>query len=130
MRKLSTMVTKQDNLREEVRFRLLRLLSENPEMSQRELARAVGVSTGGVHYVINALVDKGLIKLSNFTAAEDKRRYSYLLTPEGVEEKIRLTRRFVFSKMAEYEALRAEIKEIRADLSEQDLHAIQIFIGE
>lgn len=124
------MVTKQDSLREDVRFRLLRLLNNNPEMSQRELARAVGVSTGGVHYVLNALVDKGFIKLSNFTAAEDKRRYAYLLTPKGVEEKIRLTRRFVLRKMAEYEALRAEIEEIGADLSERDLRAIRNLIGE
>lgn len=124
------MVTKQDSLREEVRFRLLRLLSENPEMSQRELARAVGISNGGVHYVINALVDKGFLKLSNFTAAEDKRRYAYLLTPKGVEEKVRLTRRFVLRKMAEYEALRAEIEEIKADLPDHDLRAIRSLIGE
>lgn len=123
------MVTKQDSLREEVRFRLLRLLSENPEMSQRELARAVGISNGGVHYVINALIDKGFLKLSNFTSAEDKRRYAYLLTPKGVEEKVRLTRRFVLRKMAEYEALRAEIEEIQADLSDHDLCAIRSLIG-
>lgn len=124
------MVTKQDSLREEVRFRLLRLLSENPEMSQRELARAVGISNGGVHYVINALVDKGFLKLSNFTSAEDKRRYAYLLTPKGVEEKVRLTRRFVLRKMAEYEALRAEIEEMQADLSDHDLRAIRSLIGD
>jgi EPS-associated MarR family transcriptional regulator len=124
------MVTKQDSLREEVRFRLLRLLSENPEMSQRELARAVGISNGGVHYVINAFVDNGFLKLSNFTSAEDKRRYAYLLTPKGVEEKVRLTRRFVLRKMAEYEALRAEIEEMQADLSDHDLCAIRSSIGE
>ncbi|SNS28735.1 MarR family EPS-associated transcriptional regulator [Antarctobacter heliothermus] len=123
------MVTKQDKFREEVRFRLLRLLNENPEMSQRELARAVGVSNGGVHYVINALVSKGLLKLSNFTAAEDKRRCAYLLTPKGVEEKARLTRRFVLRKMAEYEALQAEIEEIKADLSDEDNRAIRSLIG-
>jgi len=124
------MATKQDNLREEVRFRLLRLLNENPEMSQRDLARAVGVSNGGVHYVINALVDKGLLKLSNFSAAEDKRRYAYLLTPKGVEEKTRLTRRFVLRKMAEYKALQAEIEEINAELlSGEDNNAVRILIG-
>ncbi|MBC7180625.1 MAG: winged helix-turn-helix transcriptional regulator, partial [Roseovarius sp.] len=70
------MATQRDKLREDVRFRILRLLQENPEMSQRDLARAVGVSTGGIHYVLSALLDKGLIKLGNFTAAEDRRRYA------------------------------------------------------
>ena len=66
------MTTQRDRLREDVQFRILRLLQDNPEMSQRDLAKAVGVSTGGIHYVLNALLDKGLLKLGNFTAAEDK----------------------------------------------------------
>lgn len=119
------MTTRRDKLREDVRFRILRLLQENPEMSQRELAKAVGVSTGGIHYVLNALVEKGMLKLSNFTAAEDKRRYAYKLTPQGIAEKARLTRRFMIRKLAEYEALKAEIDEVGADLSEQDLAEIR-----
>ena len=123
------MVTKQDNLRDEVRFRLLRLLSENPEMSQRELARAVGISTGGVHYVINALVDKGFIKLSNFTAAEDKRRYAYLVTRKGIEEKIKLTRIFIAIKTAEYEAISAELEELFREIPKPELDAIMVSLG-
>jgi len=108
--------TRRDRLREDAQFRILRLLQDNPEMSQRDLARAVGVSTGGIHYVLNALLDKGLIKLGNFTAAEDKRRYAYVLTRKGLTEKARLTHAFLARKMEEYEALRAEIEDVRAEI--------------
>jgi EPS-associated MarR family transcriptional regulator len=114
------MAGQQDKLREDAQFRILRLLHDNPEMSQRELAKAVGISAGGVHYVINALVEKGLIKLGNFTAAEDKRRYAYILTRKGIAAKADLTRRFLGRKMAEYEALRAEIEAIRLEIGDDD----------
>jgi EPS-associated MarR family transcriptional regulator len=119
------MTTQRDKLREDVQFRILRLLQENPEMSQRDLAKAVGVSTGGIHYVLSALVDKGLLKLSNFTAAVDKRRYAYVLTPAGIAAKATLTRKFLIRKMAEYEALKAEIEEVRGDLSETQMSEIR-----
>ena len=118
------MTTHRDKLREDVKFRVLRLLQANPEMSQRELAKAVGVSTGGIHYVLNALAEKGMLKIGNFTAASDKRRYAYVLTPKGIVEKAELTRHFMIRKLAEYEALRAEIDIIRADLSEQEQAAL------
>lgn len=95
---------------------MLRLLQENPEMSQRELAAAVGVSVGGIHYVLNALIDKGLVKLGNFTAAEDKRRYAYILTAKGISEKVAITRRFLARKMEEYEALKAEIDSLTLEI--------------
>ena len=85
-------------------------------MSQRELASAVGVSVGGMHYVLNALIDKGLVKVGNFTAAEDKRRYAYVLTPNGLKEKIAITRRFLARKMEEYEALKEEIDSLQEEL--------------
>ena len=110
------MTSKRTKLQEDTHFRVLRLLQENPEMSQRELAEAVGVSVGGIHYVLNALIDKGLVKLGNFTAAEDKRRYAYILTPTGIAEKAALTRRFLARKMAEYEALRKEIEELQGQV--------------
>ena len=118
------MKTQRDKLREDVKFRILRLLMDKPEMSQRELARAVGVSTGGVNYVLKALVEKGLVKLSNFTAAEDKRRYAYQLTPHGITEKARLARRFMLRKMAEYEALKAEIEDVGAELTDEERQSI------
>jgi EPS-associated MarR family transcriptional regulator len=119
------MSTLRNKLREDAKFRILRLLDDNPEMSQRELAQAVGVSTGGIHYMLTALVEKGALKLANFTAAEDKRRYAYKLTPQGIAEKARLTRRFMVRKLAEYEALKVEIEVVRADLSEQDMAEIR-----
>lgn len=82
-------------------------------MSQRELAQSVGISVGGIHYALRALVDDGLIKMSNFTASDDKRRYAYILTPKGIAEKASLTADFVKRKMAEYEALREEIEKLR-----------------
>lgn len=78
-------------LQEDVRFRVMRLLQENPHISQRELAQKVGVSVGSVHYFLNALVDKGFVKLGNFTASNDKRRYAYILTPNGIAENVAIT---------------------------------------
>ncbi len=115
------MAGQQNKLQDDVRFRILRLLEQNPEMSQRDLAQAVGISTGSVHYVLKALVDKGLVKLGNFTASEDKRRYSYVLTPKGISEKAALTRRFLIRKMAEFEMLKAEIEEVGRGLSDIEL---------
>jgi EPS-associated MarR family transcriptional regulator len=111
------MASKRTKQQEDTHFRVLRLLQENPEMSQRELAEAVGVSVGGIHYVLNALIDKGLVKLGNFTAAEDKRRYAYVLTPEGIAQKAALTHAFWVRKMKEYEALREEIEALSCELA-------------
>jgi EPS-associated MarR family transcriptional regulator len=87
-------------------------------MSQRELAEAVGVSVGGIHYVLNALIDKGLVKLGNFTAAEDKRRYAYILTAKGISEKAAITRSFLVRKMEEYEALKVEIDALTQEIDD------------
>ena len=86
-------------------------------MSQRELAEAVGVSVGGIHYVLNALIDKGLVKLGNFTAAEDKRRYVYVLTPKGIARKAAFTRAFSVRKMEEYEALKEKIEAFKSRIN-------------
>jgi len=110
------MTRKRTKLQEDTHFRVLRLLQENPEMSQRELAGAVGVSVGGIHYMLNALIDKGFVKLGAFTAAEDKRRYAYVLTPKGLARKATLTRAFLVRKMEEHEALREEIESLQLDL--------------
>jgi EPS-associated MarR family transcriptional regulator len=112
------MTSKQTKLQEDTHFRVLRLLQANPEMSQRELAAAAGVSVGGLHYVLNALIEKGLVKLGNFTAADDKRRYAYVLTPRGIREKSLLTGSFLKRKLAEYEALKAEIDALESEVAE------------
>lgn len=87
------MAGRRSKLQEDTYFRILRLLHENPEWSQRELASAVGISNGSMHYVLSALVEKGLIKLGKFTSAQDKRRYAYVLTPKAISEKATITRR-------------------------------------
>ncbi|MEN8659995.1 MAG: MarR family EPS-associated transcriptional regulator [Marivita sp.] len=112
------MTSKRTKLQEDTQFRVLHLLQENPEMSQRELAEAVGVSVGGIHYVLNALIDKGLVKLGNFKAAEDKRRYAYILTAKGISEKAAITHRFLARKMEEYVALKAEIDAITSEIED------------
>ncbi|WP_176251326.1 MarR family EPS-associated transcriptional regulator [Sulfitobacter sp. HGT1] len=110
------MAGQRSKAQEDVRFRVMRLLQENPEMSQRDIATAVGISVGGVHYCLNALIDKGLVKLGNFSAAQDKRRYAYILTPKGLSEKAALTSRFLKRKMEEYEALKEEIDALQNEM--------------
>ena len=112
------MPTRRDTLQEDVRFRILRLLEQNPEMSQRALAREVGISVGGTHYVMTALVEKGFVKLGNFSASSDKRRYAYILTAKGLAEKAAITRRFLARKLEEYEMLRDEIATLRDEIGE------------
>jgi EPS-associated MarR family transcriptional regulator len=119
------MTTQRNKLREDVQFRILRLLQDNPEMSQRELAKAVGLSTGGIHYVLNALLDKRLLKIENSTTTEDKRRYAYVLTSEGTASKANLTKRFLIRKMADYDLLKAEIDEVFEDLSDTEVTELE-----
>jgi EPS-associated MarR family transcriptional regulator len=110
------MARERSKTQEDVRFRVLRLLEGNPEMSQRALAEAVVISSGGTHYVLSALIEKGLIKLGNFSASEDKRRDAYILTPTGLAEKAAITKRFLARKIEEYEALKAEIEELQDEI--------------
>ncbi len=106
-------------LSEEVRYKLLKLLEPNPQLSQREVARELGISLGKVNYCLKALVDRGWIKASNFRNSQNKRAYAYLLTPRGIEEKARVTARFLQIKMREYEALKDEIEQIRMEAQRQ-----------
>jgi EPS-associated MarR family transcriptional regulator len=99
----------------ETQYKVMRLLEANPEMSQRDVARALGVSLGKANYCLRALVVKGCIKAANFRNSRNKVAYMYLLTPYGVREKTRLTVEFLQRKIREYEALRAEIREIRRE---------------
>ena len=102
------------SLDEGLALRALEALERDPLLSQRGLAREIGLSLGKTHYCLRALIDKGLVKLSNVPHSPRKRRYAYLLTPQGIEEKTRITMAFLRRKEAEYEALQAEIEELRA----------------
>jgi EPS-associated MarR family transcriptional regulator len=102
-------------LTEETHYKLMRLIEANPHMSQREVARELGVSLGKVNYLLQALVEKGWIKAKNFKNSRNKAAYMYLLTRRGIEEKARLTVRFLVIKMREYERLRVEIEQMRSE---------------
>ena len=103
---------------DELKLKLLRQLSDNPELSQRQLADELGVSLGSINYCLKALADSGWIKMSNFVRSQDKRAYIYLLTPKGVAEKTAMTLRFLKRKQNEYEALKLEIDLLQAEVEE------------
>ena len=103
---------------QEAHFRVLRLLEGNPQMNQRDLAAAAGVSLGKTNYCINALLEKGLIKVQNFKSNKRKLSYAYLLTPAGIAEKAALTQRFLTRKVEEYEALKAEIDQLKQEAAD------------
>lgn len=106
------------NRREDVHFRILRMLEKNPRASQREIAEELGVSLGGVNYCLNALIEKGHVKIENFKRSTNKLGYVYVLTPEGFTHKAGLAVRFIKRKMAEYEAIKAEIEALKNDIGD------------
>jgi len=94
----------------------MRLLAKRPDLSQRELSRALGLSLGKTHYVLHALVDRGLVKIRNFRRNNNKLAYAYLLTPKGVAAKLRLTRAFLIRKELEFNAMQREIAVLRREI--------------
>jgi MarR family transcriptional regulator, temperature-dependent positive regulator of motility len=106
-------------LDDENRLKVMRLLADNPELTQRDLARALGISLGATNYCLRALIDKGLVKAENFRHSKRKRAYTYLLTPAGIAEKLRVTRRFLARKQAEHEAIQHEIELLRRELQQE-----------
>lgn len=104
------MASRRVEQKEDARFRILRLLDEEPTLSNRQIAKRIGVSNGSVHYILNALVEKGFLKLDNFRKNPRKDQYAYLLTPAGIREKSGLTQRFIERKRKEFEELKAEIE--------------------
>jgi EPS-associated MarR family transcriptional regulator len=102
-------------LTDEYRYRILKLLESNPGASQRDIARELGVSLGRVNYCLQALVEKGLVKVNNFRHSERKRAYLYLLTPKGFQEKARVTVRFLKIKLYQYESLKHELAELQRE---------------
>lgn len=97
---------------DEVRYRLLKYLDENPQATQRQLAAALGVSLGKANYCLKAFMQKGLVKVANFRNSDNKAAYAYYLTPSGMQEKIDVTRAFLRRKMDEYDMLRQEIERL------------------
>jgi len=112
----STSVTATPGDAEAARLAVLQLLERNPDLSQRELSQALGLSLGKAHYVLHSLLDKGLVKAGNFRRSDNKMAYAYVLTPSGMREKMRLTRTFLTRKEAEFEQLRQTIVALKNEL--------------
>jgi EPS-associated MarR family transcriptional regulator len=108
-------------LDETTHYGLLKTLEENPGLSQRDLAKKLGVSLGKINFCLNALVAKGNLKINNFRNSDNKLAYAYLLTPSGVEQKARMTVQFLKYKVQEYEKLRAEIEELQREAEQKGL---------
>lgn len=104
-------------LDDEARYRLLKLLEQNPELSQREIARTLGISLGKANYCVRALVDRGWVKMVNFSQSDRKTAYFYKLTPKGVREKGGAARRFLDRKLEEHEQVTAEIEALRSEIA-------------
>lgn len=108
-------------LDETTHYGLLKILEENPGLSQRDLAKKLGISLGKVNFCLNALVAKGSLKINNFRNSDNKLAYAYLLTPSGMEQKARMTVQFLKYKVQEYERLRAEIEELQREAKNKGL---------
>ena len=110
------MASRREEQQESARHSVMRLLFDNPEISTRGVADAVGISNGSAYYVLKALIKKGFVKLERFNNNPRKQQYAYLLTPKGVQEKSILTHRFIELKRKEFEALRDEIKTLEDEV--------------
>ncbi len=102
----------------ETYYRIMKVLEERPNVSQRELARELGISLGKINYCLAALIDKGWVKARNFRHNANKLGYAYLLTPSGISQKASLTVHFLRRKVAEYKALECEIAILRREVEQ------------
>jgi EPS-associated MarR family transcriptional regulator len=103
---------------QELEYKTLKVLEQHPQMTQRQLSKELGVSLGKAHYVLKALVEVGWIKLENFQRSDNKLGYAYLLTPAGVLEKAKITRRFLLRKQQEFAQLKREIEQLQTEVDE------------
>ena len=109
------MASRREEQQSEIRLKVLRLISQDPEMSSRDVADEVGISNGSAYYVLTALVEKGFVKLGNFSNNPRKGQYAYLLTPKGIREKSLLTHSFIERKRQEFKDLKAEIQALEEE---------------
>ena len=104
---------------QELEYRALKILEQQPDMTQRELAEALGVSLGKTHYLVKSLIDVGWVKLDNFQKSDNRWGYAYLLTPMGIAEKAAITARFLVRKQQEYSDLQREIQQLQEEVKQQ-----------
>ena len=110
------MASRRQHVQEEVRLKILRIVNKNPSIKSREIANILKISNGSAYYCVNSLIEKGMIKLKNFTSHKNKAKYNYFLTPSGIYEKTILTAKFLQTKLKEYEELKIEIKEMEEEV--------------
>ena len=110
-------INKVAGFQEEIQLKVLRRLQQTPEISQRVLAKDLGISLGSINFCFQALVEKGWVKMQNFSQSKNKLRYAYLVTPKGVAEKSKLTAEFMKRKVTEYHALQLEIEILKSEIS-------------
>jgi EPS-associated MarR family transcriptional regulator len=115
-----------NNLDQEIHYRLLKILSSDGNLTQREMAARMGISLGKLNYCLAELVKKGFVKVNRFKDAENKLRYLYILTPSGLEAKAAITIRFLKRKMEEYELIRQEIRLLSKEIEEDNPEALSI----
>ena len=108
---------------DDTNYYILHKLGSQPQITQRELAKELGISLGKVNYCLQALIEKGMVKARNFNNSENKKRYLYVLTPAGIESKAAITKRFLKRKLKEYETLRQEIETLQRDIASTDVGA-------
>jgi len=104
---------------QEIRYRLLKILSQETNLSQRDMAKRVGISLGKVNFCISELAKRGMITVIRFKSAKDKRPYTYILTPRGLQEKAKLTMRFLKLKLTEYEELKRQIRQLANEIENE-----------
>jgi EPS-associated MarR family transcriptional regulator len=102
--------------KQELEYKVLRWLEKNPNITQRQLAKELGVSLGKTHYLISSLIEVGWVKLDNFKRSDNKMGYMYLLTPKGVNEKAKITKTFLVRKENEYQQLKHEIEQLKSEV--------------
>ncbi len=107
-------------MQDEITYKFLKIIEDEPHLSQREIAKKMGVSLGKTNYCLKALLDKGFIKVRNFYKNKKKKAYIYILTPNGLEEKAKVTYRFLQRKIQEYESIKAEIESLKNEVEPKD----------
>jgi len=116
-----SMINQQMELENEESLKVLREIDTNPRLTQRELSSRLGLSLGKINFLLKSMIERGLVKAENFKNSQNKSAYLYLLTPTGIETKTKTTYRFLKRKIAEYEKLETEIKELKKEVGFSDL---------
>ena len=114
------------NYNQEIRYRLLKLLAVSPNLNQRQMAASMSISLGKFNYCLTELVKKGFVKMERFKASHNKAAYMYNLTPQGLEEKAKVTTRFLCRKMQEFSEIEQQIAELTGEVEEMGLDMSQI----